>query len=303
MRAIEFFEARRNPEQNLREPTGHTGALLKLQKYSSSELDQMGISMTMIDKIGVNPRSIYNTPNGVYFYPARYYVERKEKGRKLPFQDEADYIQIFSFPEPVLFLDTYTEANYSRDIERLTEALDKIPGLLGKVKRNFRYNTELGNWSDDPDQQSFKPYFDYLDKRKAVEAKVSTPGGFIWYVTWQLSQDLAEVLRSRAANIWNWLLRKKLGYNTVIDYNQSIIYPDEPTQGVVLETAAIARIASINNQDIANIRSDIENISWDKIVNLYAKKLINIHDVRKHVLADATFSAGHSKMLWYLTDF
>lgn len=308
MRAIELLEARRNPEQNPRVETGHKGAVNHLSEYDV--LDNIGITMTAIDKVGVNPRSTYNTPNGVYFYPARYYMNLKDrnKPKQLPFQDDAEFIQIIRFPEPVLFLDTYTEANYRRDIEKLTEALDKIPGLVDKVKRKFTYSIALGNWSDDPDQQSFKPYFDNLDNRKKEEAKVAIPGGHIWYVTWQLSQDLRDVIGTKSANIWNWLLRSVLGYNTVIDYDQKIIYPQEPTQGVVLNTSAIDRIKSISNQEpIADLRSNLKNMVWSDIVKLYAKKRISIHDVRKLILANVQDSpvlptAKILPLLWYLED-
>lgn len=316
MRFHEIEEARRNPEQNPRQETGHDGAVTKLQEFGRDELRRIGISMTQIDKIGVNPRSIYNTPNGVYFYPADYYLTVKAKRRpeQLPFQDDAPHIQIFRFPEPVLFLDTYTLDDYHRDITKLTKALDKIPGLVDKVKRRFIYSSGLSLWANNlvkksgnsyikDDSVGFAPYFEYLAERSVTEAKNKSPGGTIWYVTWQLCQDLSDVLNSRAANIWNWVLREALGYNTVLDYEQGIIYPDEPTQGVVLQTSAIQLIASISNQTpIADLRSDLESMSWDKITDLYAKKRISIHDVRKNVLADARFPSGHWKLIAYLTD-
>lgn len=316
MRYSEIIEARRNPEQNPRQETGHDGAVTKLQEFSRDELKRIGISMTMIDKIGVNPRSIYNTPNGVYFYPADYYLELKGKrnAKALPFMDDAPHIQIFKFPEPVLFLDTYTLDDYHRDITKLTKALDKVPGLVDKFKRRFIYNSKLSLWANNlvkksgnnyvkDDSVGFAPYFEYLAERSVTDANNTSPGGTIWYITWQLCQELSDVLNSRAANIWNWVLREKLGYNTVVDYEQGIIYPDEPTQGVVLQTSGIELIKSISNQTpIADLRSDLENMSWDKITDLFAKKRISIHDVRKNVLADARFPSGFSKLIWYLTD-
>ena len=154
MRYKEFniVEARRNPEQNPRQETGHTGAVLTLRQLESEgyNLRNIGISMTMIDKIGVNPRSTYNTPNGVYFYPADYYLSLKGKrlADTLPFQDDAPHIQIFRFPEPVLSLDTYTIDDYHRDITKLTKALDKVPGLVDKVKRRFIYSSGLNLWAN-----------------------------------------------------------------------------------------------------------------------------------------------------------
>lgn len=320
MRYKEFniVEARRNPEQNPRQETGHTGAVLTLRQLESEgyNLRNIGISMTMIDKIGVNPRSTYNTPNGVYFYPADYYLSLKGKrlADTLPFQDEADYIQIFRFPEPVLSLDTYTEDDYYRDVKKITEALDGISGLINDFKKLFIYNRELSSWAHDLVKQSddkyvkdpsigFGPYFDYLGEKSVTEAKNKSPSGVLWYVTWQLCQHLREVINSKAPNIWNWVLREILGYNTILDYDQGIIYPDEPTQGVVLQTSGIELIKSISNQkSVEYLRRRLENYAWSKIVDLYVKKRISIHDVRKNVLHGARFPSGHSKLIWYLTD-
>lgn len=282
MRANEFTtEARRNPEQNPREVSGHKGAVEFLLN-SGVDINQIGISMTMINKIGVNPRSTYNTPNGVYFYPGEYYLDRKgqEFPRNLPFVDDAPYIQIFQFPEPILFLDDYTNANYRRDLEKLKTALDNIPGLLDKFKTKF-----TGRMLFSADTKDFTAFIEYLDQSKLTEGRVASPGGNIWFVTWKLSQWLRDVVGTRAANIWNWILRTVLGYNTVLDFGDGIIYPDEPTQGVVLNTPEIRLLKSFENSTpISTIRKQLRYNSFNEVVNLYKEKKITIHDIRKYVV-------------------
>ena len=295
MRANEFTtEARRNPEQNPRQVSGHKGAVDFLVN-SSVDINQIGISMTSINKIGVNPRSTYNTPNGVYFYPGEYYLDRKDQNvpRKLPFVDDAPYIQIFQFPEPILFLDDYTNANYRRDLEKLKTALDNIPGLLDKFKR------KVGGSMFSTDTKDFTAFIEYLDQSKLTEGRVSSPGGNIWFVTWKLSQWLRDVIGSKAANIWNWILRTVLGYNTVLDFGDGIIYPDEPTQGVVLNTSGIRLLKSFENSTpISDIRRYLRYDSFQTVIDRYKNKQISIHDLRKYVIEHKNIH----NILRYLTD-
>jgi hypothetical protein len=63
MRYKEISEARRNPDQNPRQY-----ALDQLEKYLEQDVYYY-ISYTAIDKIGINPRSRYDTPIGIYAYP------------------------------------------------------------------------------------------------------------------------------------------------------------------------------------------------------------------------------------------
>ena len=295
MRANEFTtEARRNPEQNPRQVSGYKGAVDFLVN-SSVDINQIGISMTSINKIGVNPRSTYNTPNGVYFYPGEYYLDRKDQNvpRKLPFVDDAPYIQIFQFPEPILFLDDYTNANYRRDLEKLKTALDNIPGLLDKFKR------KVGGSMFSTDTKDFTAFIEYLDQSKLTEGRVASPGGNIWFVTWKLSQWLRDVIGSKAANIWNWILRTVLGYNTVLDFGDGIIYPDEPTQGVVLNTSGIRLLKSFENSTpISDIRRYLRYDSFQTVIDRYKNKQISIHDLRKYVIEHKNIH----NILRYLTD-
>ena len=68
-----YSEKRRNPEMN-----PHISAWDYVDKYKNDP--DVYISFTTIDKIGINPRSVYNTPNGIYCYPLReFYIERQRK--------------------------------------------------------------------------------------------------------------------------------------------------------------------------------------------------------------------------------
>lgn len=61
-------EKRRNPEQNPKIPL-----IDKLVKYSN--MDDVYVSFRSVNKLGINPKSDYNTPNGIYCYSLESYKD------------------------------------------------------------------------------------------------------------------------------------------------------------------------------------------------------------------------------------
>ena len=87
---LPLFEARRNPTINIRIPSYEE---LKSLLDSSNDPDNLYISFTDIEKIGVNPLSEYDTPLGIYCYPIkasfRYYkVDSTKSLLSLPFASD-----------------------------------------------------------------------------------------------------------------------------------------------------------------------------------------------------------------------
>lgn len=231
MRAEEFItesvtEARRNPHVNTQRDRG-VRSVVNLLKWRDTR--NVGVSMTELPKLGINPQTSYSTPVGVYFYPASYYMG--EYG-SVPFQEEAPYIQVFEIiSDKILYLSDYSKQDYSQDIENL--------------KKLYPNNIEQIEQLD-------------IDARDYGNARVNTPGGHIWYVTYQLSKWLSygkfedPGLRTRGkalkhAVLWNTILRQ-LGYDAAIDDGDGVIHRNEPTQGAVFNPRAIRMIGTIRNK-------------------------------------------------------
>ena len=88
------------------------------------------VSLTAIPKLGINPRSHYNTPLGVYAYPAEYVVQkvgRKLPLDKLPFAGEEPWANIFRVKDDsnIIDLDEVTEEMYDQYCQRFAEILNK----------------------------------------------------------------------------------------------------------------------------------------------------------------------------------
>jgi hypothetical protein len=226
MRFTEFLaELRRKEKQKSPEPKyqelGHPAAIEYLK---GRDLSKYVITMTDLPKVGVNPGSTYNTPLGIYFYPADYYVV--VRGR-VPFQADANYINILQLTtNKILYLN-------QMDTTSMTAALDKLKQL--PAVKNLSADQNIDRLIKDADHKA---------------RKKSEPGKF-WYVLWKLSNLLAahnyKYADEQAHSVWNSLFRQ-LGYDVVIDQGESIIHENEPNQGFIVNPRGTYRLEkTINN--------------------------------------------------------
>lgn len=101
-----------------------------LSEFVSDPLKGLWFSMTEINKLGINPKSVYDTPLGIYSYPFSEQYKALLKTGKLPFATDKKYIQFFNVVRgPVLNLNTYDESMLVTDREKLVVFV-KQKGLL-----------------------------------------------------------------------------------------------------------------------------------------------------------------------------
>ena len=75
MHIKEIVEARKNPELNPKESVNKQLKDLydaTTDTIPGSNIKNLFVSFTDLDKLGINPTSRYNTPIGIYAYPAEY---------------------------------------------------------------------------------------------------------------------------------------------------------------------------------------------------------------------------------------
>jgi hypothetical protein len=232
-------EARRNPEKNIKQQ-GHEAAVEFLSDTQvADDIDHYAVSMTMKPKLGINPGSEYNTPLGVYFYPADYYLEKKSSNLELPFMDEAPYIQILRFTGPVLYL------NYV-DYDQYGKLVNKIFGMVPELANQFGFNRD-----------SLDDNLTAIVVDASSNAIIKSYGGYLWYILYKLSSYLSEnnfklrgtdktPIAKRLAVVWNKLIRM-LGYNVVVDMGDGIIHENERSQGLVANPSALQLVKTITN--------------------------------------------------------
>jgi len=233
VKLLELIEARKNPTLNVKNE-GHEGALRFLDKFNGDEtvLYNIGISMTEVPKLGINPQSEYNTPIGIYFYPAEYYKDIKSEEDKLPFVDDAKYIQIFKINKKILDIN-------SVDYGTLDEEFHKLLALVPQLSTEYNI-----------DRNELNKELGFLMAESLNKALVNSYGGYLWYILWKFSGILKKSKKktNKDSNplVWNRLFRL-LGYSAVIDNGRGIIHKNEKYQGVVVDPSSITHLTTIRN--------------------------------------------------------
>lgn len=185
----------------------------ELMKYFN-DAGTIYASFTQVQKVGINPRSKYSTPNGIYTYQLDYLFKQTDyEGRKnlslLPFAYDAPFIWLVSPKSQVLRLQDYTEADLQRDIQ--------------KLKTRFK---------TDSDEHTINEY--------SRTSRHAYPASKMWNITRGLS--------GQNPNKWNNILRNILGYSIIRDDGYGVIHPAEPFQTVFLSINSLKIIEKINNK-------------------------------------------------------
>jgi len=246
MRYHEIVEARRNPEQNPNVSVNQyiTQALASAQPLPNTGFKNLFVSFTDLQKLGINPGSRYDTPIGIYAYPAEYVIYKTTPFGNiyseptstmamtaLPFAGGKPWANIFRARTGANIIDIgkFTEAQYN-------EYCDKLKALLTKLPIEYR--------PQPLDNDAATKYIDTLMDAANKSARVNTPGGKFWYVTMRLS----EVMNTNKTTVaWNEIFNL-LGIDGFVDPDREIIHPSEPTQAVFFSGKAVDLLDTVANK-------------------------------------------------------
>jgi hypothetical protein len=121
--------------------------LSELEKYIGSDNNpKFFFSMTQIDKLGINPKSNYSTPIGIYAYPLTKEYYKKLINFTLPFAGDQPHIQLFTLNMP-----TFNLANYSPDqLKADTKTIKRMYGVkdssIANAYFSARENTPISKF-------------------------------------------------------------------------------------------------------------------------------------------------------------
>ena len=219
MKLHELVEARKNPEANPKISINQAVAQAKDQPNTY-------ISFTEVDKLGINPKSVHETPIGIYAYPIKYVAQMmgdQKSGDILPYAGDAPFANIFQARGNIIDLATLSVATikqYYREMETYVETID--PDLEGAV--------------DDARETAFE------------EGAVRTQAGWFWYTTMVIAQRIEDVTGTRSVIAWNKLFRH-LGIDGFVDSRgKGIIHENEPVQAVFFSIKSIANNLRVYNR-------------------------------------------------------
>ena len=204
----------------------------KLQTAAPGGLQARGIHHNAKGvKFGINPKSEFNTPLGIYGFPLDYVLTRGPKF--VPFVSERPYLNVFQSVGKVLNLQKYTDEDYRDDLGKLQDM----------------YSATL---------LSLRPAIHFSDivNGAPLYAKVNTPAGKIWFVTKIIFERLTNTGDATPRNEkktvhWSKIFRQ-LGYSGVVDNGDGIIHENEPTQAVFFSIQAIRPLEAIYNREDYN---------------------------------------------------
>jgi len=228
-----FTEARRNPSRNPR-----VNAYQRLMIRTEQNPKNTFVSMTTVDKLGINPQSEYYTPLGIYAYPSRFVLDTaKISMRDLPFVGDAPYVNIFNASGNILVLTDITEIDYNSYCEKIRKIL-----VSEYVANNFSETAEES-------ARAANIQMNKIMSDAPYESNVSRLyGGRLWYVTYRVTKEITALRGSKNAPvIWNKIFRS-IGIHGCVDYGAGIIHENEPTQAVFFSTEGIRDVERVLNK-------------------------------------------------------
>lgn len=178
--------------------------------------DGLFVTFVSVDKVGLNPKTPYDTPIGVYTYPLDYVLNEED----VPFRGEtkSSKIKVLKRKTNKILTNDLTDYEYEQKIKQI----EKI------MKNSGKYTPEV--------ESEIKEYI----KRWEEAARKKTNFGCLWNVTRMLSMDFYSKKDTKQTGptknnpvAWTKLLLE-LGYDLAIDYGTGTIHPSEPTQAVFL---------------------------------------------------------------------
>lgn len=204
------------------------------------------------EKLGIYPRTNFNTPAGVYGYVLTDKIYNQVVNDNIPFAGQRKYIYAFTIkPDAnVIKINEYSDTNQISDKD-YQDALKKLKEFLSKTiksKSNEEFHKAVASM-----------------ETAAQNSKAKTHFGRLWNITRILSIRYVSP-DSKPTSTWNLLLRY-LGIDAVLDYGAGLIHESEPIQGVVLKTNNMHDVRFLKNP---NSSFDNNQIDYD---NLHPKQI------------------------------
>lgn len=243
-----LIEKRKNPLTNTK-----VSAYEQLKKYKDDP--SIYLSYTSLKKLGINPKSNWNTPMGIYTYPIKeiwHKIEATKSSTGVPWASHQPYIHIIKYNGTGNLIEAETYSNLFKDIKHIRE------------KYSYVYENSKIETIDDV-------------IRKGMRTSVnSTDFAKFWNITHLISNDMIYVKKHSSKSMLNWsTLLRSLGYTGFSDKSGTgIIHPSEPIQTIFLSKKDITVVDMILNKDYTKAisiksESDIEK-HLPKILKKYS---------------------------------
>ena len=214
---VSIVEARRNPDQNPKQP--YLAELIKTRYENSSNPRLEFVSFKNIAKLGLNPDpQEFSTPVGVYGYPLEMLYKQAQTSDhiRVPFRGDATHVYFFSVdPASVIDLSNPNPALSRSAIAAGIKLLDRV---------------------DSP--ESF---------RMKINRDAST-GQEVWKTVMSIAAEIANRGNKKLPQVLT-IIYTQGGVTGVIDNGDGIIHENEPAQGVFFKTEILKNQERFENRN------------------------------------------------------
>lgn len=202
MKLHELFEARRRPELNPKISVNQAIAnRLAKTRGTKAGVQNLFVSFTAIDKLGVNPASAFNTPIGIYAYPANYVMDLVGMDQTmdvLPFAGDQPFANLFNIQGNIINVATMSS-------DELNELIYRIVDVVAQARQTRDYHT-------------LEFEIEQIVDRSFDNAPHPSAGGRLWYITRTVATEMLQpIWGGRMIVAWTRLFRS-IGVDGVVDH-------------------------------------------------------------------------------------
>ena len=213
-------------------------------------------TMTNFEKIGLNPRTGFNTPAGVYFYPLNDKYFDMLMSKTLPFAGDRDFVGVVELNEinnPDKWLVVSSNSNSYAIGEIIENSIDWYNNTI-EEKINF-----------DPRYEWTVDYFRRNGKHWGNNASSK-----VFDITYLISKNASLKSSRQPTVLWTSLLRS-LGFIGVKDDGDGTIHPSERDQLVCLDKRAYNIVNIYKASSIYRTDSFIDSKKTKKNIEMIFK--------------------------------
>ena len=263
---IPIKSARRNPYLNPK-----ISVVEQLRPYYEKEkrsgLSKYYFTFTTINKVGIKPKSAFDTPLGVYAYPMIQMYSFLE-ANEIPFAGDREFINLLELnvPDNKFLSQSTTESQADLALKKLEELFKSEANKEGSF---LRKNNKYVRASD------FNKYVGLA--KESYPRSFNTPYGKVWNVSHYLAEEMfPQNFDSKTLLYWNILLRK-IGFEAAVDYEgEGFIHPNERFQAVFFSKKAIKHLATFDNKkydDYSRIKLNLYSPNTSKdVIDLFNRE-------------------------------
>jgi len=211
------------------------------------EIDGSGVpinyvTFTKINKVGINPRSSYDTPNGIYTYPLTKRTIQQLIAGDLPFAQDAPYVSLLQPQDrDAIITSNLSPAEYQKLVVRIYDYSD-VGQLVYRGAARSRLAKDIILLDR---RNNGTPTYEQISATRSYteitsEAYKQTPLGKLWNIT--------RIASGEKPNVWSSIWRS-LDVDGVLDLGTGVIYSAEPTQAVFFARNVVDLVKTFVNKE------------------------------------------------------